>query len=358
VRSRFPEKLPFVGIDQVNERPHIVVDGAPKKGCVLVLSHWPGSLTPRVLMRDLSAEIVFAYLERRRYWAIDARAVTNDHFDEDGLASVFAITEPVRAFDGQKRLVAFARAGDFGVVDDLRTARSVLVVRALADPMRSPFGSDPASSASGGATWVAQCYEELSPRLPEFLEAPERFMDLIEDEEARYVASREAVEDGRVGIEEHGGLGLAVVRVPESLHTASTLNFAHNKMLSMHPWAIHSATSQPRIFVIKGGQFCYYDRYETWVRFTSRRLLKRRNLVALAEHLSAEECDGASWHADGPGDLVPVCAPEFGAESSLDPLRVLEILGRYLIDASVAWDPSRAPSTPGASSGGKANSLS
>lgn len=343
MRSIIPDGLPYVSCHRLDSTPHIVVDGNPGKSCVLVLSHWPASLTPRSLRRDLSVEIALAYLGRRRYWTHEAEAVTNDHFDEDGLASVFAIAEPARALAGGEKLTSFARAGDFGIVDHLRAAQSVLVVRALSDEKRSPLGLDPAPSSPDNVDLTARRYEELLPRLPEILDEPEHFMDLIEDEQAAYVAARDAVRDGRVGVEEHDESSLTVIRVPEDLSIAKEMSFAHGRMLAIHPWAVHSATRNPRIFVIKGAQYCYYDRYETWVRFMSRRLAKRRNLIFLAEQLSNEERGGIVWHASEPSDLVPICAPDVGVESSLRPERALEILRRYLTTSPEAWDPSRTP---------------
>ncbi len=60
---------------------------------MLTLSHWPRTATPRGLARDLSAEIAFAALDRGARWR-GARAVSNDHFDTDGLAGLFALADP------------------------------------------------------------------------------------------------------------------------------------------------------------------------------------------------------------------------------------------------------------------------
>jgi hypothetical protein len=62
--------------------------------------------------------------------------VTNDHFDADGLAGVFALNDPVRAEPLAERLVAFAAAGDFDVASDPAAAASVLAAAALVDPER------------------------------------------------------------------------------------------------------------------------------------------------------------------------------------------------------------------------------
>src|SRR5271170_165792 len=91
--------LPFLDIDELAGRNHVMVDGAPRPGSVLVLSHWPVSTTPAPLARDLSAEIALAYLEEPTYWSTDAIAVTNDHPDVDGLTSIYALADPPAALD-------------------------------------------------------------------------------------------------------------------------------------------------------------------------------------------------------------------------------------------------------------------
>jgi hypothetical protein len=101
------------------------MDAATRAGTVLALSHWPQSSTPSVLARDLSAQIVFAFLHGARGEDISpagargrvrrsdtelkaamaayarADAVTNDHFDEDGLVSLFSMCEPEKVLRGR-----------------------------------------------------------------------------------------------------------------------------------------------------------------------------------------------------------------------------------------------------------------
>ena len=58
--------LPYLPVEELEGRPHVIVDGAARSGSVLTLSHWPQSPTPVGLARDLSAEIVFAFLRASR----------------------------------------------------------------------------------------------------------------------------------------------------------------------------------------------------------------------------------------------------------------------------------------------------
>ena len=88
------------------------MDGSPTDGTLLCLSHWPGIGSPARFAADLSAEMAFSYLE-----AFDqhpgAAAVSNNHFDQDGLVGVFALASPADALTRRDLLVEVARAGDF-----------------------------------------------------------------------------------------------------------------------------------------------------------------------------------------------------------------------------------------------------
>src|SRR5689334_15425029 len=86
--SRQPMR--YVPFDDLGDTPHIIVDGDGNAHTTLTLSHWPGSPTPEPLKDDLSAQIVFHYLDRPE-WHVPVSAVSNTHFDEDGLVGIYAL---------------------------------------------------------------------------------------------------------------------------------------------------------------------------------------------------------------------------------------------------------------------------
>ena len=92
----------------------MVVDGSANTATVLTLSHWPHAPCPEELRRDLSAESALAYLDSPSMHA-SAEVVTNNHFDQDGLMSAYALIEPE---------AALARAGLVTEVAGRATSRS------------------------------------------------------------------------------------------------------------------------------------------------------------------------------------------------------------------------------------------
>src|SRR5687768_8589965 len=86
--------LRFATYEESAEGPNVVVDGAPNTSTVLVVSHWPGLPMPQDCAADTSAQIVFRYLDRGADLHHRADVVTNNHFDQDGLAGIYALVCP------------------------------------------------------------------------------------------------------------------------------------------------------------------------------------------------------------------------------------------------------------------------
>lgn len=317
-----------------------MVDGAARAGSVLVLSHWPHSPTPRELWADLSAEIALGFVDAGASVA-GASCVTIDHPDEDGIASVFVLSHPDEAQRLRDRLVAFARAGDFGAATR-DAARAVFTFEAIAAGAIPPWRQN-AASADWSSTegWFA----DLVPHLGEIVEQPEAFEPLWSDADLAFEEGIAAIGRGGVTIEEHRDLDVAVVRV-EGVTGAARFPVAGRRGLRVHPFALHSATPMVRMIVVDGGGLLYYDRYETWVRYVTRDLPRRRDLVPLAAEMSESSPGGVVWEADSPGAIVAALAPRGGLidrprEAALD--AILE----YLATAPVAWDPFARPAPGG-----------
>ena len=103
---------------------NIVVDGAPNASTVLTLTHWPGIAQPPGLAADLSAEMAFRYLDQRPEHD-PASVVTNNHFDQDGLVGIFALTNPEEARRHRDVLIDVAAAVSWRRPDRLQLAASL-----------------------------------------------------------------------------------------------------------------------------------------------------------------------------------------------------------------------------------------
>ena len=82
----------------------------------LNLSHWPGNRTPAHLKADTSTEMALKLARDpgREEWLRGVSIVTNNHFDTDGLLSLYAVLRPEEALRHEKEMIQAARTGDFG----------------------------------------------------------------------------------------------------------------------------------------------------------------------------------------------------------------------------------------------------
>jgi hypothetical protein len=325
--------------------PNVVVDGSPNPSTVLTLSHWPGMPTPLDLGADTSAEIVLRYLDADADRHGGAEVVTNNHFDQDGLAGMLALVDPAAALERRALLEDLARSGDFATYGDRRAARASMAIAALADAERSPLGA--AAFADGYPELCAALYDEALGLVVELLDHPERFRQLWNDEDDELAAAEAAVAGGRVDVREIPELDLAIVRVDAALNPRGGHRFGSDHADGLHPMALHAATSCVRLLVASGDHYTYTDRYETWVQYRSRPLPRRVDLAPLAAELSALERGGAVWTATPPDRIVPQLRPADGAPSSIPLDDVVTTVVRTLRSAPPAWNPDDR-SGPGA----------
>jgi hypothetical protein len=308
---------PYGALDSVD---HIVVDGAGQPSTVLTLSHWPHSGTPAELRADLSAEIAFRYLDQPAFH-VDAQAVTNNHFDQDGLVSVYALTDPDDALRRREQLVDVARAGDFGKFRERSSAAAGFTIAQL------------------GAELDTDPYPEILERLGEILDHPDRYAAYWESEDAHLRASEDAIASGAVTIEELPEVDLAVVQVPEDLPALTAHRFSRTTSQVVHHMAVHNATDRLRILYVQGRRYELQYLYETWIQLASFRPMPRVDLAGLVEQLDELESSGGRWSFSGAGDIAPTLQLRDADESSITPERFRSLLVDALRTGAPAWNP-------------------
>ena len=222
----------FVGYDELGDEPNIVVDGAGNAATLITLSHWPHSGTPKALKADTSTEIVFKYLDAPDFH-VAADAVSNNHFDEDGLAGLFALIEPVPAKAMRNLLNDVSHAGDFSTYRDRRAARIAFTISAFVDCAVSPL--DAAIFDQPYPEQCASLYRALLPLLFEMATETERFEDYWRAEDHALDASEAALGADVVTIDEVPAIDLAIVTVPEGWSAGPAHRFTQPDASSCHP---------------------------------------------------------------------------------------------------------------------------
>lgn len=337
---QLPQPVRYYPYSQLEARPNIIVDGQAQAATVLTLSHWPWNSTPDGLLRDTSTEIAFAYLDRPDlHQQVDW--VSNSHFDEDGLLSMFTLVDPATALDHRELLIQTSRAGDFAIYTDPDAARLSFVLAAFADPDTSPL---PAEIFTGSApAQIAGLYTLMLRELPALLADIDAQQAYWEAEYAHLLESEAAVRGGSVVIDEVPELDLAIVRVPAAMPVRTVRRYLQRWERSVHPFAVHNITQCSRLVWLKGDSMELQYRYESWVQLASRRPALRVDLDGLAAELNRLETGGGDWVFEGVNEVAPRLRHRGSCRSSLGSDEFLARLCDWLQTQPPAWDPYNKP---------------
>jgi hypothetical protein len=321
----------YVPYSKLTGVPNIIVDGAAQEDTVLTLSHWPGSGAPAEFQADTSTEIVLNYLAApgaAKKYAPRVRAVSNNHFDEDGLCSIWCMLHPEQALAQRDLLIDVATAGDFDNYRRPQAAKVVFIIRSYADPATSPLADELVEDDGSGSSR----YLALLPVLEEFLEDTDRFGPWWDLEWSVMLRSKTLMVTGQVELHEVPHVDLAVAQTPEPLH----------------PMVLYNSTERLRVLTaLPGGRYELQYRYETWVQFTSRPVQPRIDLAPLLPRLQDLEQAQVQWTYDGNAvtkpRLQPLGADRRPAASSLSLETLLDELvafyEREQDNPDLQWDP-------------------
>jgi hypothetical protein len=308
----------YVEYEASAAEPNIVIDGSPNSGTVLCLTHWPGIPSPPGLADDLSAQMAFRYLDSPMELHGDADAVTNNHFDQDGLVGVFALVEPDLARAHRDLLLDVAAAGDFGTYRDRRAARIS------------------ASISAWGQLTAGDPFPVGLEHLARIVDDVDAYREFWMEDDERLSASEAALAAGRIRITDEPALDLAVVTVDDDVPATWGHRFTGQRFDGVHPMAIHNNTDMSALALVHGRTLSFVHRYETWVQYQTRSRPKRVALLPLAHRLT--ELDDVRWHAEAVGALTPRLWHD--GSSSLDADRWLDLVREHLRTAPPAFDPA------------------
>lgn len=331
-----PKPARFVPYRELSGVPNIIVDGAPAASTVLCLSHWPNNATPAPLKRDTSTETVFAYLDMPALHR-PLGVVSNNHFDEDGLFSMFALVRPDLAVEHRQFLIDAARAGDFGVYQDRSAARLCFAVEAYTDPQLSPLPRDTFTGCD--RQQVAALYRNMLDCLPGLLADLPSQETWWREQDSHLADSESLIASGRVHIEELPEFDLAVVHIPPNLPPRPVRRYLQWESAAVHPFAIHRATERSRLLRVRGSHYEFQYRYESWVQLTSRRPQLRVDLQPLCERLTMLDAAAGTWRCEPVTDVAPRMFLAGGDNSALSVDTLVAELSSHLASAPVAWDP-------------------
>jgi len=297
-------------------RPFLCVDGVVDGG--INLSHWPGNRTPPHLRADTTTEmsLKLARDPGRERWIEDIVIVTNNHFDTDGLLSVFGVLRPQEALAHERLLLQAARTGDFGEFTTPDAFKFDIVVTAFDDDARSPVAAEVRGLPDRQRHQIL--YDRLLGMLPGLLTGAAAYKDLWAKDLQDLMRSMIRIGDV-TRIREHEAARLTVIEAAEPL-----VRMARFKAAAHHRVLTATRTSDGPVYEMAFQIFSWFD------TVTPPRG-GRFDLTPVAAELEALERDrGGRWtytgddsldarlyRAGSGGDPVPSTLPLETVESAL-----------------------------------------
>jgi hypothetical protein len=267
-------------------------------------SHWEGNRTPASVKADTSTEIALNLVgsPERGLLTEGLELVTNNHFDTDGVLSVWTVMTGERALPLREKLIAAAEAGDFSEYSSPDGVRASIVIQgADAIVPGEDSGSPLVRHLSGGAAAdEARSYELVLPEVERVITRTDDYEFLWRDVWQRIEAALESFARGESRVEEDAGTGLSSVTLAPGLYGSHGFSpTRHNA-----PFTAISANARGRLFLIalpmmKGWGYRIDYPYYSWAETIVRPRVERRDFTRLVTRLNELEQREAA-KANGP----------------------------------------------------------
>src|SRR5438445_6015683 len=120
--------------DAIANVPKLSVDGTVDNA--IHFSHWKGNQTRASVKADTSTEIALNLIAaaNREELTRGIDLVTNNHFDTDGVLSVWTVLTGEHALEFRDELIAAAEAGDFSELSTEDGVRASIVIQGSDSP--------------------------------------------------------------------------------------------------------------------------------------------------------------------------------------------------------------------------------
>ena len=286
--------------DALENVPKLSVDGTVDNA--IHFSHWQGNATPTELKADTSTEIALNLVASPNRAALTSgiELVTNNHFDTDGVLSVWTVLTGERALAYRNLLIAAAEAGDFSEYSSDDGVRVSIAIQG--SDQASPDNDDgsPLARFIAGEEVEddARAYELVLPEVERLLMNIDAYENLWRDGWNSVAAAIESFERGKSTVTEHSGISV-VTLAPELFDGAGFRPTKHSA-----PYTAISKFARGELFLIAipsgGGWFYRLDYpYYSWAETVVRPQIKRRDLSNALQLLNSKENNREGrWQTD------------------------------------------------------------
>jgi hypothetical protein len=265
-------------------------------------SHWEGNQTPTEVKADTSTEIALNLIASptRRELTKGIELVTNNHFDTDGVLSVWTMLTGERAMDLGDKLIPAAEAGDFSEYTTQDAIRASIVIQGSDQP-NDDIGSPLARQLAGAEVDDdARAYELVLPEVERVLTRTGDYEALWREPWQGIAAAIESFGRGASTVEEFPDAKLSVITIAPEVFSPTGFNprqhAAPFTAISRYAcgWLYLIATPMPRGFAYRI-DYPYYS----WAETIVRPKIERHDFMALLRQLNDLEGNrDGRWQLD------------------------------------------------------------
>jgi hypothetical protein len=287
--------------DEIADLPKLSVDGTVDNS--IHFSHWEGNKTPEEVKADTSTEIALNLVTspNRDQLTQGIDLVTNNHFDTDGLLSVWTVITGERAAEYRDILIAAAEAGDFSEYSSETGIRVSIAIQGSDQASPNNDAGSPLARRLAGAEVDddARAYDLLLPEVERLITNINDYEDLWRDGWESIAKAIESFESGSSQVKEFTENDLSLVTLAPQIFSGSRFNPTRHSA----PYTAISRYARGKLFVIairnSGGWFYRIDYpYYSWAETIVRPHVQRRDFTEVLQRLSESERNPGNWKLD------------------------------------------------------------
>ena len=311
--------------------PKLSIDGTVDNA--IHFSHWQGNETPAEVKADTSTGIALNLVASPNKEALTKgiELVTNNHFDTDGVLSVWTVLTGERALAHRDLLIAAAEAGDFSEHSSDDGVRVSIAIQGSDQASPNNDDGSPLARLLAGEEVDddARAYELVLPEVERLLTNINDYESLWREGWESVAAAIESFEQGKSNVSEYSKVSL-ITLAPALFDGAGFRPTKHAA-----PYTAISKFAKGELFVIaiptNGGWFYRLDYpYYSWAETVVRPRVQRRDLASSLELLNAKEMNREGrWQTDHREMTSAVKFLDSNgtlAASSIEPDEVAEVL--------------------------------
>ncbi|MBC8030947.1 MAG: hypothetical protein H7Z16_12615 [Pyrinomonadaceae bacterium] len=277
------------GLDDV---PKLSVDGTVDNA--VHFSHWEGNQTPAELKADTSTEIALNLVAapNRNELTQGIELVTNNHFDTDGVLSVWTVLAGDRALELRDKLIPAAEAGDFSEFTNENAVRASIAIQGSDQPTPGEESASPLACRLAGEDVPddARAYELVLPEVERLLTRTDEYESLWRGAWERIALAIESFERGASKVTEFPDAGLSLVTLAPEVFSSSGFNPTRHAA----PYTAISRYAKGQLFLITtpmqhGWAYRIDYPYYSWAETVVRPRIRRRDFSQLLTEINQLE---------------------------------------------------------------------